>query len=86
MALESEHCIIGCSIVKPNFSYPKLHPWEQGWLVTKRSKKSNFIQSKAMVAIDCEMVLCQDGTEALVRICAVDRNLEVFLGFILFDI
>lgn len=37
-----------------------------------------------MVAIDCEMVLCQDGTEALVRICAVDRNLEVFLGFIPF--
>lgn len=86
MALEFVRCIIGYSIVKPNFSYPNLHPWEQDWLVTKRSKKSNFIQSKDMVAIDCEMVLCQDGTEALVRICAVDRNLEVLLRFIPYDI
>lgn len=60
-----------------DYSFPS---HEEDWLVTKRSKKSNFIQSKAMVAIDCEMVLCQDGTEALVRICAVDRNLEVKLN------
>lgn len=30
-----------------------------------------------MIAVDCEMVLCDDGTEALVKVCAVDRNLEV---------
>ncbi|KAH0721818.1 hypothetical protein KY289_006250 [Solanum tuberosum] len=60
-----------------DYSFPS---HEEDWLVTKRSKKSNFIQSKDMVAIDCEMVLCQDGTEALVRICAVDRNLEVKLN------
>lgn len=30
-----------------------------------------------MIAVDCEMVLCEDGTEALVKVCAVDRNLEV---------
>ncbi|XP_059296325.1 small RNA degrading nuclease 1-like [Lycium ferocissimum] len=60
-----------------DYSFPS---HEEDWLVTKRSKKSNFTQSKAMVAIDCEMVLCEDGTEALVRICAVDRNLEVKLN------
>ncbi|PHU05495.1 hypothetical protein BC332_26317 [Capsicum chinense] len=58
-------------------SFPDSESAEQGWLVTRRSY---FDQSKAMVAIDCEMVLCQDGTEALVRICAVDRNLEVKLN------
>ncbi|KAF3648854.1 putative protein-like [Capsicum annuum] len=57
-----------------DYSFPS---HEEGWLVTRRSY---FDQSKAMVAIDCEMVLCQDGTEALVRICAVDRNLEVKLN------
>lgn len=31
-----------------------------------------------MIAVDCEMVLCEDGTEALVRVCVVDRKLEVF--------
>lgn len=51
---------------------------EQGWLVTKRSKKSKAMRSTAMVSVDCEMVLCEDGTEALVRVCVVDRNLEVF--------
>ncbi|PHT36418.1 Small RNA degrading nuclease 3 [Capsicum baccatum] len=60
-----------------DYSFPS---HEKDWLVTRRSKKPKHIQSKAMVAIDCEMVLCQDGTEALVRICAVDRNLEVRLN------
>lgn len=34
-----------------------------------------------MVAIDCEMVLCEDGSEAVVKLCAVDRNLEVYVNF-----
>jgi hypothetical protein len=32
-----------------------------------------------MVAVDCEMVLCEDDTEALVRVCVVDRNLQVLI-------
>ena len=31
-----------------------------------------------MIAIDCEMVLCEDGTEAVVSVCVVDRDLKVF--------
>lgn len=49
----------------------------QGWVVTKLCKKSKVRRSDDMVAIDCEMVECVDGTEALVKICVVDRNLEV---------
>ncbi|KAL8496905.1 hypothetical protein ACS0TY_020548 [Phlomoides rotata] len=37
------------------------------------------MKSSEMIVVDCEMVLCEDGTEALVKICAVDRNLQVKL-------
>lgn len=30
-----------------------------------------------MVAVCCEMVLCDDGSEAVVRVSAVDRDLKV---------
>ena len=52
---------------------------EQGWVVTKIRRKSKFTRSNAMVAVDCEMVLCDDGTEGLVRVCVVDRNLQVLM-------
>lgn len=42
-------------------------------------KKGKGIRSTAMVAVDCEMVRCEDGTEALVKVCVVDQNLEVKL-------
>ncbi|EFH49615.1 hypothetical protein ARALYDRAFT_908789 [Arabidopsis lyrata subsp. lyrata] len=32
-----------------------------------------------MVAVCCEMVLCDDGSEAVVRVSAVDRDLKVIL-------
>jgi RNA exonuclease 1 len=35
------------------------------------------MSSSAMLAIDCEMVLCNDGTEAVVRVCVVDNKLKV---------
>jgi len=35
------------------------------------------MSSSAMLAIDCEMVLCNDGTEAVVRVCIVDDKLKV---------
>ena len=40
-------------------------------------KLSSSMNSGAMLAIDCEMVLCSDGTEAVVRVCVVDNKLEV---------
>ncbi|TYJ11002.1 hypothetical protein E1A91_A11G246000v1 [Gossypium mustelinum] len=50
---------------------------DEGWIVIKPPKKSRALKSNAMIAVDCEMVLCDDGTEALVRVCAVDRDLQV---------
>jgi len=49
----------------------------QGWKVLRIGEVSNLMSSSDMLAIDCEMVLCCDGTEALVRVCVVDNNLEV---------
>jgi hypothetical protein len=48
-------------------------------VVTKLHKISKVMRSNAMVAVDCEMVLCEDDTEALVRVCVVDRNLQVLI-------
>ncbi|XWS29782.1 hypothetical protein CRYUN_Cryun24cG0059900 [Craigia yunnanensis] len=52
---------------------------DEEWIVTKLPKKSQVMKSNAMFAVDCEMVLCEDGTEALVRVCVVDRDLQVKL-------
>lgn len=59
-----------------DYSFPS---HEEGWLVMKRRNNRKAMRSTTMVAIDCEMVLCEDGSEALVRLCAVDHNLEVKL-------
>lgn len=60
-----------------DYSFPS---HEEDWIITKLSKKAKSMRSNEMVAVDCEMVLCEDGTEALVRVCVVDRNLEVKLN------
>lgn len=60
-----------------DYSFPS---HEEEWMVTKLSTKSKAIKSNAIVAVDCEMVLCDDGTEALVKVCVVDRNLQVKLN------
>lgn len=51
---------------------------KQDWFVTELGKKkSKVMKSTRMLAIDCEMVTCDDGTEAVVRVGAVDRDLKV---------
>lgn len=52
----------------------------QEWIVTKLGQKHKALRSEEMVAVDCEMVLCEDGTEALVKVCVVDCNLQVLVG------
>lgn len=51
-------------------------------MVTKLSTKSKVMSSNVILAVDCEMVLCEDGTEALVRVCVVDRNLQVLINLV----
>ncbi|KAK7250993.1 hypothetical protein RIF29_33836 [Crotalaria pallida] len=53
---------------------------DEGWVIINVKKKGKVMRSTAMMAVDCEMVLCEDGTEALVKICVVDQNLEVKLN------
>ncbi|KAF2284364.1 hypothetical protein GH714_021124 [Hevea brasiliensis] len=53
--------------------------YDKDWVVTKLPKKSKLMSSHAIVAVDCEMVLCEDGTDALVKVCVVDHNLQVKL-------
>uniref|UniRef100_A0A0E0DJ87 Exonuclease domain-containing protein n=1 Tax=Oryza meridionalis TaxID=40149 RepID=A0A0E0DJ87_9ORYZ len=60
---------------RKNYNFPS---YKEGWKVLREGKITNFMKS-TMLAIDCEMVLCHDGTEALVRICVVNSNLEVKL-------
>ncbi|KAL8238119.1 hypothetical protein R6Q59_019200 [Mikania micrantha] len=59
-----------------HYSFPS---HEEGWVVTKNRKKLKATRHSEMVAVDCEMVLCEDGTDALVRVCVVDRDLKVKL-------
>lgn len=49
----------------------------KGWVIINLRKNKKAMRSTAMVAVDCEMVLCEDGTEALVEVCVVDHNLKV---------
>ncbi|KGN48551.1 small RNA degrading nuclease 1 [Cucumis sativus] len=56
------------------YSFPS---YDKEWVVTKFSQKSKGPNSNLIYAIDCEMVLCEDGTENLVRVCMVDRDLQV---------
>ncbi|XP_015865910.2 small RNA degrading nuclease 3 isoform X2 [Ziziphus jujuba] len=72
--------LVCLTLQHPQYALEYAFPsYEEGWVVTKLCKKSKVRRSDDMVAIDCEMVECVDGTEALVKICVVDRNLEVKL-------
>ncbi|KAL6961446.1 hypothetical protein U1Q18_039215 [Sarracenia purpurea var. burkii] len=76
-----EQELVRLTLGHPRYPLDYLLPsHEEGWLVTKPSKKNKKRRSTALIAIDCEMVLCEDGTEALVSVCVVDRNLQVKLN------
>lgn len=73
------------SLVRLTFEHP-LYPieysfpsHEEDWSITKLSKKNINGRSNKLLAVDCEMVLCEDGSEALAKICVVDRDLRVRL-------
>jgi RNA exonuclease 1 len=80
-----------CVSVKLILAFPSLAPAyeiiknffciaKQDWYVTELGKKkSKVIKSTRMLSIDCEMVTCEDGSQALVRVGAVDRDLKVVL-------
>ncbi|KAJ1273202.1 hypothetical protein BS78_06G261200 [Paspalum vaginatum] len=64
---------------RKNYCFPS---YQEGWKVLRIGEVSSLMSSRAMLAIDCEMVLCKDGTEAVVRVCVVDNNLQVKLDIL----
>eukprot|EP00252_Welwitschia_mirabilis_P006215 TRINITY_DN17016_c0_g1_i1.p1 TRINITY_DN17016_c0_g1~~TRINITY_DN17016_c0_g1_i1.p1 ORF type:complete len:502 (-),score=92.44 TRINITY_DN17016_c0_g1_i1:196-1701(-) len=70
-------------LVRLTYQYPKFNrlysfpSYHEGWLVTKLGKPE--IEDK-IISIDCEMVLCRDGTQEVVQVCAVDQNLATVLN------
>ncbi|XP_027914835.1 small RNA degrading nuclease 1-like isoform X1 [Vigna unguiculata] len=60
-----------------DYSFPSI---DEGWIVINVKNKPKVLKSTTMLAVDCEMVLCEDGTEAVVKVCVVDHNLEVKLN------
>ncbi|KAI3992939.1 hypothetical protein MKX01_009682 [Papaver californicum] len=72
--------LVVLTLEHPKYAYNYTFPsYEEDWVVTKLGKLSKAKESDKMVAVDCEMVLCEDGTEAVVQVCVVDQNLEVKL-------
>ncbi|CAM8921912.1 unnamed protein product [Rhodiola kirilowii] len=75
-----EQTLVRLTVTHPHFTVDYSFPThEEGWMVTKFMKKSKRRKPNDMVAIDCEMVRCEDGTEALVKVCVVNRDLQVKL-------
>ncbi|OAE25728.1 hypothetical protein AXG93_4368s1880 [Marchantia polymorpha subsp. ruderalis] len=58
-------------------------PWpdvpEEGWVRSDIVKAEDLSSSPKLLAMDCEMVLCDDGTSQVVRVCVVDRDLETII-------
>lgn len=61
------------------YSFPSYH---EEWLVTKLGKLPNSSSPDRLIAIDCEMVRCEDGSEEVVKVCAVDQNLETLIDLL----
>ncbi|KAL0714002.1 hypothetical protein Bca4012_020980 [Brassica carinata] len=76
-----EQSLIRLTIEHPAYSLDySFEPHSEDWFVSDVGMKtSKVMESTEMVAVDCEMVLCDDGTEGLVRVAAVDRHLKVIL-------
>ncbi|KAK7346264.1 hypothetical protein VNO80_20779 [Phaseolus coccineus] len=53
---------------------------DEGWMIINVKNKPKAMKSTIMLAVDGEMVLCEDGTEAVVKVCVVDHNLEAKLN------
>ncbi|KAF8049139.1 hypothetical protein N665_2285s0006 [Sinapis alba] len=76
-----EQRLVRLTITHPRYPvYYAFPSHAEDWFVTKSGKKqSKVMKSTRMLAIDCEMVTCEDGSEAVVRVGAVDRDLRVVL-------
>ncbi|XP_024007211.1 small RNA degrading nuclease 3 [Eutrema salsugineum] len=76
-----EQRLVRMTIAHPKYPIDYAFPSHaEDWFVTELGKKkSKVMKSTRMIAIDCEMVTCDDGSEAVVRVGVVDRDLKVVL-------
>ncbi|KAI3897606.1 hypothetical protein MKW92_022149 [Papaver armeniacum] len=62
----------------PDYSYCySFKSYDEDWVVTSMGDMS---KSSKILAVDCEMVECEDGTEPVVKVCVVDEKLKVKLN------
>uniref|UniRef100_A0A0D3D873 F-box domain-containing protein n=1 Tax=Brassica oleracea var. oleracea TaxID=109376 RepID=A0A0D3D873_BRAOL len=82
-----EQRLVRMTITHPRYPiYYAFPSHAEDWFVTKSGKKqSKVIKSTRMLAIDCEMVTCEDGSEAVVRVAAVDRDLKKLMNQVVLD-
>ncbi|XP_023637150.1 small RNA degrading nuclease 2 isoform X2 [Capsella rubella] len=76
----AEQRLVRMTLTHDEYPLDYLFPsYAEDWVVTGLGKKKMESTKIEMIAIDCEMVLCGDGSEAVVRVAAVDRDLKVIL-------
>ncbi|KAL5821743.1 hypothetical protein ACOSQ3_023625 [Xanthoceras sorbifolium] len=76
-----EQRLVRLTLEHPQYPLCYIFPsHDEEWVVTNLGKKSKVMTSNTIYAVDCEMVLCEDGSEALVRVCVVNRKLEVIIN------
>ncbi|CAA7055914.1 unnamed protein product [Microthlaspi erraticum] len=76
-----EQSLVRLTVEHPDYSLDySFKPYSEDWFVSDVGMKMlDVMKSTEMIAVDCEMVLCEDGTEGLVRVGVVDRELKVIL-------
>ncbi|MQM07979.1 hypothetical protein Taro_040824, partial [Colocasia esculenta] len=59
-----------------SFQSDKTNTRQKGWMVTPLGEVSKLANANSMISLDCEMAFCEDGTDAIIKVCTVDHNLE----------
>ncbi|XP_042396371.1 small RNA degrading nuclease 1-like isoform X2 [Zingiber officinale] len=77
---EQQKRLVRLTMEHPKYTKEFCFPfYDEGWVTTHLGEFFEAMKSETMLAIDCEMVLCEDGTEAVVKVCVVDQDLQVKL-------
>ncbi|CAL5366877.1 unnamed protein product [Camellia sinensis] len=72
--------LVRFTLEHPHYPLDYSFPSHEEGMVENEAQYKPDKKFPKMLAVDCEMVLCEDGTEALARVCAVGRDLQVKLN------
>ncbi|KAL3684625.1 hypothetical protein R1sor_002647 [Riccia sorocarpa] len=59
-----------------DYNFPSYH---EDWVRSELVRAKDLSPTPNLLALDCEMALCEDGTMQVVRVCLVDRNLQTVI-------